>query len=82
VVCLQHGHAVLHPDAEAILAGIAEGMAEVVARAVKYHQMAFVIFQWDALRLYEPAQRQWRAGTRAKAKKKFGDNLAKISAKS
>lgn len=55
MVRLQHRHAFLHSDAEAILSSITEGMAEVVAGAINYHKMALFPFQWNALGLYEPA---------------------------
>lgn len=55
MVGLQHRHAILYSDAEAILPSIAEGMAEIVAGAINHHQMAFFTFQWNALRLYKPA---------------------------
>lgn len=71
MVGLQHGHAVLHSDAEAILPGVAERMAEIVAGAVHHHEMAFLPVQGDALGFYQPAQGQRRAGiVRAKIKKK------------
>lgn len=55
MVGLQHHHTLLHSDAEAVLSSITEGMAEIVAGAVNHHQMAFLTFKWNALRLYEPA---------------------------
>lgn len=61
MVCLQHRHAVLHSDTEAILSSTPEGVAEVEAGAMKHHQVAFVAFKQDALGLYKPAQRQRRA---------------------
>lgn len=83
MVGLQHRHAVLHPDAEAVLPGIAEGMAEIVAGAIDHHQMAFFTVKWNALGLYQPAQGQRRAEmARAKRKTKSGENFAKILAKS
>jgi len=44
MVGLQHRHAVLHSDAEAVLPGVTEGMAEVVAGAGDHHQMALFAF--------------------------------------
>lgn len=55
VVRLQHRHPILHPNAEAILSRVPEGVAEVVAGATDLHQMAFVTFEWNAFGFYKPA---------------------------
>lgn len=63
VVLVRLADDVLSPDAEAVVAGVPEGVGQVVGHAGHRHWLALPFLQWQALGLEAPAHGQgWAVG--------------------